>query len=246
MTTNIRSAENEKWLESLTIELRLQGVNGTRIGDAVATAREFLVDSGEAAADFFGSPQHYAAELNLPATPELAQGVRDALVRTGFGVLGMFALVESVVPLMNDERLTLGPVVLFIYLFALVLIAFLPSLVPVMARMRRRGVIIGTVTAALLGGTIPALLALWAGDLVLVTLPALPVVIVGAVLLVAPALWGQLRHSLADDPIVAPGYTPSPHAAFRARLFLVVTNWLLVIGAVGLGAMRLLTEALTR
>ncbi|MFC5929888.1 hypothetical protein D6T64_12420 [Cryobacterium melibiosiphilum] len=244
MTTTIR--ENEKWLEILTIELRLLDVNGTRIGDAVATAREFLDDSGERAEDSLGSPQHYAAELNLPATPEAAQGVRRALVRSGFGVLGMFALVESVVPLMNDEPVTLGPVVLAIYLVALILIALLPSLVPVMARMRRRGVIIGIVTAALLGGTIPALLALWAGDRVLLSLPALPVAIVGAVLLVAPALWGQLRHSVTDDPIIAPGSTPSPRAAFRARLFLVVTNWLLVLGAVGLCAMRLLLETLTR
>ncbi|TFD49871.1 hypothetical protein E3T55_10620 [Cryobacterium frigoriphilum] len=244
MTTNIR--ENEKWLENLTMELRLLDVNGTRIGDAVATAREFLDDSGELAEDSFGSPQHYAAELNLPAIPEAAQGVRLAVVRGGLGVLGMFALVEAVVPLLNDEPVILGPVVLAIYLFTLIMIALLPTLVPVMVRMRRRGAIIGIVTAALLGGTIPALLALWAGDLVLLSLPALPVAIVGAVLLLAPALWSQLRHSLTDDPIIAPGHTPSPRAAFRARLFLVVTNWLLVFGAIGLCAMRLLLESLTR
>lgn len=249
MTTNIRTAENEQWLENLAIELRLLDVNGTRIGDAVATAREFLVDSGEAADDSFGSPQHYAAELDLPVEPDAGQGARHALVRSGIGTLGMFAVVQAVVPLGYDEPLTISAAVLTIYTVALIAIASLPRLVPLMVRMRKRSVLLSSLIGAGLGVavTVPAvLLVLWAGNRTIFSLPALPVFIAGVVLVIAPALWSQLRHSLTDDPIIVPGVIPSARSARRARLFLVATNWILVPGTVALCAMSLLMRSLSR
>lgn len=44
---NAPETQNAAWLDSLAIELRLIDVSGVSIGDAVASAREFLADSGE-------------------------------------------------------------------------------------------------------------------------------------------------------------------------------------------------------
>ena len=95
--------------------------------------------------------------------------------------------------------------------------------------------------------TVPAaLLVLWVGDRTVLSLPALPVFIVGAVLVIAPALWSQLRNSLVADPIVEPGSTPSARSARRARLFIVAINWILVPGTIALCAVTLLMHSLSR
>ncbi|TFD49870.1 hypothetical protein E3T55_10615 [Cryobacterium frigoriphilum] len=249
MTTNIRTAANEQWLESLIIELRLQGVNGTRIGDAIASAREFLVDSGAAAEDSFGSPRQYAAELNLPVEPDARQGGPGTLVRGAIGMLGMFSVVQAVVPLVYGESLTVVAPVLAIMVVAFIAIACLPRLMPAMVRMRKRSVLVTFLLGAALGlvVTVPGvLLVVWAGDRMALSLPALPVFIVGAVCLIAPALWGQLRHSITDDPIVVPGVTPSARSARRTRLFLVAINWLLVPFTVALCGVSLLMDSFSR
>ena len=78
------------------------------------------------------------------------------------------------------------------------------------------------------------------------SLPALPVFIVGAVFLIAPALWGQLRHSLTEDPIVEPGSPVSARSTFRARLFMAAVNWMLVPGTIALAALFLWLDSFSR
>ncbi|WP_090711395.1 hypothetical protein [Mycetocola miduiensis] len=56
---------NKAWLDDLVLELRLADVSGADIGDAVATAEEFLADSNETATDAFGPARDYARSLNL-------------------------------------------------------------------------------------------------------------------------------------------------------------------------------------
>ena len=227
----MRAAANAKWMVSLTIELRLLDVDGTRIGDAVASAREFLGDSGTPAEEFFGTPRHYAAQLNLPAVPVAAKAVHGAVLRSGLGVFGLFAIIEAVLPLVRHDAVTLGIGELVIYAAILLAIMLLPQLVPFIVRMRRRGTIVSIVIAAVLGGSVPFLFSMWSAQSVVLRASALPVFIGGAVLLIGPALWTQIRNSLADDPIVEPRLTRPPHDSLGTRIFLFATNWLLVLCA---------------
>jgi hypothetical protein len=257
MTSNIRNAhdrdtENEKWLEGLTIELRLLDVNGTRIGDAVATAREFLADSGALAEESFGSARRYAAELSLPATADAAKGVWGAALRSGVGLLGLMALIETVVPLRHQTDVTFGLGVVLITIAVLAIIAFLPRLLPIIdvrifshgkGRAFVEGAAVGLVTTLVF-----ALISLWSADRIVFSVPALPVFIVAIVLLIAPPLWAQFHHSYQADPIVPPGSASAdtPRVSIGIRLFLVATNWLLVISGVILCALELFMDTLAR
>ncbi|WP_104190770.1 hypothetical protein [Cryobacterium sp. Y82] len=256
-TSNIRDAhdrdtENEKWLESLTIELRLLDVNGTRIGDAVATAREFLVDSGALAEESFDSARHYAAELGLPATAGASKGVWGATLRSGLGLLGLMALIEAVVPLTHQTDVTVGLGVLLITVAVLAIIAFLPRLLStIIVRILSHGKVRAFVEGAAVGLAVTlvfVLISLWSVDRIVFSVPALPVFIVAVVLLIAPALWAQFQYPYQDDPIVPPGSASAdtPRISIGIRLFLFATNWMLVIGSVILCAFVLFMDTLAR
>ena len=58
--TNDLKQDHRAWLDELTLELRLKDVGGRDIGDAVASAREFLSDAGVPAREVFGAPRVYA------------------------------------------------------------------------------------------------------------------------------------------------------------------------------------------
>ena len=247
-----RDTENEKWLEGLTIELRLLDVNGTRIGDAVATVREFLADSGALAEESFGSARHYAAELGLPATADAAKGVWGAALRSGLGLLGLMAVTETVVPLTHQTDVTVGLGVLLITIAVLAIIAFLPRLLPtIIVRLVSHGKVRAFAEWAAAGMVVTlvfALIYLWSADRVVFSVPALPVFLVAVVLLIAPPLWAQFQHSYQDDPIVPPGSasTDTPRTSIGIRLFLFATNWLLVILSVILCPFVLLMDTLAR
>ena len=256
-TSNIRDAhdrdtENEKWLEGLTIELRLLDVNGTRIGDAVATAREFLADSGALAEESFGSARHYAAALSLPATADAAKGVWGATLRSGLGLLGLTALTQTVVPLTHQTDVTFGLGVLLTTVVALATIAFLPRLLPtIIERTLSHGKVRAFVEGAAGGLVITlvfVLIFLWSADRIVFSVPALPVFIVAVVLLIAPPLWAQFQHSDQVDPIVPPGSASAgtPRISIGIRLFLIATNWLLVILSVILCAFVLFMDTMAR
>ena len=70
-STDIRSnaIDDATWFDEFTIELRLLGVRGDAIGDALASAREFLADSGTSALECFGSPKRYSASRSSANRP---------------------------------------------------------------------------------------------------------------------------------------------------------------------------------
>jgi hypothetical protein len=257
MTSNIRDAhdrdtENEKWLEGLTIELRLLDVNGTRIGDAVGTAREFLADSGALAEESFGSARHYAAALGLPASKEATKRVLGAILRSGLGVLGLMALTQTVLPLTHQTDVTVGLGVLLITVVVLAIIPFLPRLFPTiieatLSHGKVRAFVEGA-AASLVVTLVFVLISLWSADRIVFSVPALPVFIVAVVLLIAPPLWAQFQHSDQVDPIVPPGSASAdtPRISIGIRLFLIATNWLFVILSVILCAFVLFMDTLAR
>ena len=80
---------DETWIELFIIELRARRVHGEMIGDAVASVRELLEDSGEDAEEAFGSPREYAGSLELRAMPSRDQALKTVLLP----VLGFFAFL---------------------------------------------------------------------------------------------------------------------------------------------------------
>ena len=237
-TSNIRDAhdrdiENEKWLEGLTIELRLLDVSGAAIGDAVASAREFLADAGTSAEESFGSPKRYAAELDLPAVATAK--TNEAALTTGIGVIGLVVFGQTSFPLAGGDDDLAVRVWMLVSLVAMALmLPLIPRVIPVLLRARSRPLVVGMIFAGIVfGGAGPVLLSVWWGQAVLFTVPALPVAIGAGILLVVPAIWNQVRHNLSDDPILEPGAESDQRPSLGSRLFVVVTNWMLVFyGAV--------------
>jgi len=57
---------DEAWADSLLLELRLLGVAGDRIGEAVSEVESHCAESGQSAQEGFGDPVEYAHSLQLP------------------------------------------------------------------------------------------------------------------------------------------------------------------------------------
>lgn len=249
---NDLQADNKDWLDLFVIELRLLEVSGTNIGDALASTQEFLFDSGQRADEAFGTPQQYAAALGLPTMPQAKAPLNGDHLRSCMGVIGLLLITQAVVPLAHGEKVGFGPTVLVIFGGVIFVVVLLPLLVPVVIRFALRkgrwslavAILLGGAVGAMLGGSLP-LLDLWLGSQPLFRVPALPLVLVAGILVVAPALWNQLRHGPVEDPIVDP-VRPRPAGAVNprwARAMLWGVNWMMAIGALILCAAMLGIDA---
>ena len=243
-STDIRSkaTDDATWFDEFTIELRLLGVPGDAIGDALASAREFLVDSGTSAEQCFGSPKRYAAELNLPTIP--LRTVNALNLRAGLGVFGLFGFLLSALPLVHGAAVKIDLKTLVVFVAAVVVIVLVPTFLQALARLRLRAWMV--VVAALLGFGTSIGLSLWSGTRELFALPALPIVIVSALLVLVPAIWSQVRRSLRDDPIVNPGRAPEVRPSISTRLFLGAMTWGMTILSIVVWLFALFGEPLER
>ena len=217
--------DDATWFDEFTIELRLLGVPGRDIGDALASAREFLADAGTSAEECFGSPKSYATELGLETLP-LRRVNRGGLL-SGLGVFGLFGFLLSALPLVHGEAVELDLVTLVVVVAVVIVVVIVPTLLKVLARLRLRPWMV--VVAALLGLGTSLTLGRWGNGAALLTVPALPIVVVSALLVLVPAIWSQARHSLHDDAIVDPGGSPEVRPSFSTRLFLGAITWGMVI-----------------
>ncbi|TFD62149.1 hypothetical protein E3T39_03885 [Cryobacterium suzukii] len=226
-----RETDNAAWLDDLTIELRLLDVPGTAIGDAVASAREFLADSGARAEESFGSPARYAVELDLPTLPEDKSSNREVLLTSGIGVIGLGVLGQTAYPLAGgDDGLAVRLWMVVSLGATILLLGLIPRVIPVLLRARTRPRTVGLIAAGIsFCGFCPVLLSVWWGQVVLFSVPALPVAIGAGILLLAPAIWNQLRQNLQDDPIIEPGTNAAPVLSRGVRLLVVGVNWIMVV-----------------
>ncbi|MGL4832401.1 MAG: hypothetical protein ACRCWS_07520, partial [Propionibacteriaceae bacterium] len=65
------SATNKKWLDELTVQLRVLHIKGSTIGDIIAQVETHLIDSGESAHVAFGDPATYAESLRFSPAQKL-------------------------------------------------------------------------------------------------------------------------------------------------------------------------------
>lgn len=84
------------WAEEFAIELRVLGVAGVRIGDALGEVSSHCLESKESAPQAFGDPVDYARSLQLPIhTDTSPRAMLRSLSPAGLQILGMFILVRA-------------------------------------------------------------------------------------------------------------------------------------------------------
>lgn len=222
-----------RWFDDFTVELRLLDVPGDAIGDALASAREFLADSGGTPAEVFGDPHEYAQSLDLPREPVSRGDWAKVLVPACLGMLGFFAVAAAVSS--SDASIDITVSGFLLIVTALALAACAPALLTFILRRPMWQ----TVLAGGCFGVFQVLVALLAKDVVLFALPAVPTALLGGALLLSTSLWGQFRKGVTDDPVVEP-LSARPRSSFGDTLFAVLGNWMLFLVAAAVAAWFLL------
>lgn len=221
----ILTSSDKKWFDELTVELRMRDVFGHAIGDAVASARELLIDTGQSAEEAFGPARAYAASLDLPRGPG-RDWVTRGLWTSMFGLLAFSLFVQAVGVWIQDELLLITPAQLVLAAALGGLVALLPLYL--LAAIRRPWLLvllfaIGAGCGFLWSAMTPATSAeAW------LSLDPLPWLLGSAVAMVLLSVWNTiqtLRRGNIDD--ITEPLPARPAAGIRGRrVFVMLTNWL--------------------
>ncbi|MDN5755943.1 MAG: hypothetical protein ACTHWW_05845 [Arthrobacter sp.] len=206
---------DKSWINDFILALRLRGVRGEAIGDAVAVVREHVADSGQAAGDAFGDPRTYAEELELPTVRRTGASSVSVMAPV-VSLLAIVVLGRAASAVFGGSALGLSLTQLGLVLIPMALMLGLPYYFNFAVRhlwVFAVVFVLATGAAALSGffdphhGT-PAIVVLNAGW----------VLAVAAVTIALMSAW-QLRRALTDaaDPLVDP-LQPSPAAERHARI----------------------------
>ena len=193
------------WAEAMLLELRIEGVAGDRIGEALSEVDSHCAESGESAHDAFGDPVAYARSLGLPRSPDQgAAAIVATVLPTLVQLAGMFLTLWSVPALVTGDpvEITVGQVLAAVVLVgAILLLAWRSE--PVLRALVRRPVV-GTIAFGAASAALVVPLLLLRG--VLLVLPAAVTCGVGVALLVAGVAveLSQVRRPDDADPVVAP------------------------------------------
>lgn len=231
MTT---TSPDKKWFDEFIVELRLRDVLGHSIGDAVASARELLADTGQSAMETFGPARNYAASLELPR--ESGQGwASRGLWPSLLGLVAFLLFAQAGLPWIRDETILISPAQLALLTAPAVLVAFLPLYLQ--AAIRRLWLLIllpfiGGVLGLLATAVAPTTPAeAW------LALDPLPWLLGSGLAMILLSLWNTirtLRRGTIDD--ITEPMTALPTDSSRGRrAFVMVTNWLFPIFAAIMG-----------
>lgn len=209
----------KEWASEFAMALRSRDVTGAAIGDAVREAEAFCADSGQSPLEAFGPAAAYADSLaDLPIVAAHTSWA-GRIAPPALGLAGL-ALALPTLDAWRAERaveLTLGGLVtLGVILVTVTAFLMWPRV------FRRKEPFLILVSLGMCG-SLTATVLLQQSE---AALPTLPSAVVAAAALIGSGIW-QMRV-LDPDVIVDPlGSTPRP-----GRGFLLITAWLLPIGAV--------------
>jgi hypothetical protein len=97
---------DEAWAQDFAMELRLLGVQGASIGDALSEVDSHCGESKESAQKAFGNSTSYARSLQLPRRADTSQRARlRSMAPTISQLLGMLVLVWAFAALRQGGRL---------------------------------------------------------------------------------------------------------------------------------------------
>lgn len=203
------------WRDDFLVELRLLGVPGTEIGDALVTVDSHVAESGESAQEAFGDPVPYARELARSrgdAAPSWSI-TRWTVLGNVAGLLGLLATTRALGAWLDGARIevTVGETLGLALLLVLVAVVLRWSgrLVRLIVEHR---VAVPLLAPVVLIGSFVALLLLFRQPLVEVGVA--PVAVAGVLLLAVCVAAAWVDTPPDGDEITAPGQarTPSPWA----------------------------------
>ena len=208
------------WREDFIVELRLRGVPGDVIGDALVTADTHVQESGESAGEAFGDARTYAKEIAESGGTATAWTLSASeILGVVAGLLGMLATVAAFTAWLDGGpvMVTAGSLTALVVLLGLVILLVLrPTRILRLIVDHRR--VVAILAPLLLTAGFVAILLLLPQSLLEVG--ALPVSLLGVCLLALSCLLAW-RHVDADQvEITEPGR--APRTGVMARLGSVV------------------------
>ena len=218
------------WLDAFVLALRVRGVPGTLIGDALAEVESHCAEAGEPAADAFGDPVAYAQSLELPPDEDLESEIRWGGVWSGLKLVALFAVPAAVRGLVRGEpvNVTGGMLLTVVLMLGIVAVLGARSTWAMRTVVERPGPASIMLGASLTSVVLPSVL--W--RTVVVSLPVVPVLVVAALLLVVGTT-RSVRTLGAPDDIIGPSDPRSvrPRLPFSAFLMPLGTIVLAIIAA---------------
>lgn len=212
---------DKTWRDAFILELRLLGVSGDQIGDALVTAESHVRDSAESAEVAFGDPTAYAREIAANRGDEGGWQVGSAtVVSVSLGLIGMLASSRAFSSWLDDETIAITAGDLLGWGVLLILMGLFLARLDTILRSVVQHFWLALVAPVALVATIVALLVLFTRPVLDVSWP--PVAGLGAIALLVSAVTSWRETAADDDEIVAPGESPSPSLAGRASSALVL------------------------
>ena len=236
------TSTDKKWFDELIVELRMRDVFGHAIGDAVASARELLADTGQSAEEAFGPARAYAASLELPRESGRGWASRG-LWPSLFGLFAFLLFVQAGAAFTQGEDLLISPAQAVLGAATVAVVALVPFYLTAVVR-RPWLLVLLVVLAAVFGGlssaTTPATPAeAW------LSLDPLPWLLGSAVAMVLLSVWNTIRTlrrgSIDDITDPLPAGSAGTNRGRRAVVMLI--NWLFpLFAAIMLGMFVLLAR----
>lgn len=233
------------WAEEFAIELRLLGVGGNRIGDALSEVDSHCADSEESAPRAFGDPAEYARSLQLPTdTDASARALLRSALPTVLQVLGMFILMFGFTAWRQSGQFEITSADLVtVTVFLLEVLVLVRLADPVLRLLTHRPVLLWIVFMA--ATFAPVAFSFRFLNDVIWRVAAGWSLAVGAAALIGGVAWAIARHLAdgpQDGPITSPLGKTDPHPGDVAPgpLLRLVSSPLLGTALISLGTLSLL------
>lgn len=227
----MKTEQDHKWLEALTLELRLHNIPGAKIGDTLATVKEHLADSGESAQLAFGSPAEYATQIAASTTAQNVS-LKGTIARSALGLVAFLAFTQATGPWAAGEPLLLGGAQVAWLALPVAAALSIPLLLDRL--LRNFWVLAALVGAAISGGTLAAFSAPRTSADAWLSIAPLPVLLITAAIMIIASIFDTIANVKdGDDSIIDP--LSSQKNAQKTRVSAVVSNllvsWIFPIAA---------------
>lgn len=210
------------WRDDFLIELRLLGVAGDRIGDALVTVDSHVAESGESARDAFGDPVPYAREIARSAEAGRGWSVnRWTVVGSVAGLVGMLASMRALTGWLEGGPIAItvgdGVGLLLLLLLVAAVLRWTTRLLRVVMEHR---VAVPLLAPVVLIGAFVGVFLLWRQTWFEVGV--LPVAVTAVALLAVSVAAAWVDAPPDEDQIVAPGESPQPGVGARISVALIL------------------------
>jgi len=227
-----RGSVEEEWLDELILELRIRNVTGAAIGDATASVREFLHDSGRTPQEEFGSPRNYADTLELPTVP--AGGIRNAVLRAGIGIAGFLGFNIAIEPWLRHGQLAMNLPQMLWLLVPVALVAALPLYLN--AGIRKLWILVVAYTVAIASMILSSAAAPEEGEQAWLSVNPGPLLLASISTMLAVSVVGTIGAAAGpDDRLRTPRENPAAarRRTIGSRIGDIAVQWIFPLGALG-------------